>query len=141
MFCPVSRAAVYRRLQEGKLSIFLFHVTHKRTSLFGKSKTLRSSPFGYVPVSEVLAWKEELEERAVRQGAITREELEGAKPDWEGEFLHWRDRSERLTLFDLVRQDDTKISEIVGALGLGLVEAGVSKVKSTLGGTGGKRSG
>src|SRR5271154_5785276 len=28
MYCPVSRAAVYKRVKEGKLSMFLFHVTH-----------------------------------------------------------------------------------------------------------------
>ena len=27
MYCPASRAAVYKRIQEGRLSIFLFHVT------------------------------------------------------------------------------------------------------------------
>ena len=86
MYCPVSRAAVYKRIKEGKLSIFLFHVTHRKTTLFGKNKILRENPYGYVPVSEARAWRRELEERAVRQGLITEEELEGAKPDWQGGF-------------------------------------------------------
>ena len=83
MYCPVSRAAVYKRIKEGKLSIFLFHVTHRKTTLFGKNKILRDNPYGYVPVSEARAWRLELEARAVRQGLITEEELEGAKPDWQ----------------------------------------------------------
>ncbi len=95
MYCPVSRAAVYKRIKEGKLSIFLFHVTHRRTTLFGKNKILRDNPYGYVPASEARAWRRELETRAVRQGFITEEELEGAKPDWQGEFLAWRNRNER----------------------------------------------
>lgn len=95
MYCPVSRAAVYKRIKEGKLSIFLFHVTHRKTTLFGKNKILRDNPYGYVPVSEARAWRMQLEERAVRQGLITEEELEGAKPDWHGEFLEWRTRNER----------------------------------------------
>jgi hypothetical protein len=101
MYCPVSRAAVYKRLKEGKLSIFLFHVTHRKTTLFGKNKILREHPYGYVPVSEARAWRRELEERAVRQGLISEEELEGAKPDWHGEFLAWRNNKERVGLFDV----------------------------------------
>ncbi len=101
MYCPVSRAAVYKRIKEGKLSIFLFHVTHRKTTLFGKNKILRDNPYGYVPVSEARAWRLELEDRAVRQGLITQEELEGSKPDWLGDFLAWRNSKERLGLFDV----------------------------------------
>lgn len=95
MYCPVSRAAVYKRIKEGRLSIFLFHVTHRDTTLFGKNKILRDNPYGYIPASEARAWRMELEARALRQGLISEEELEGAKPDWQGEFLAWRNRSER----------------------------------------------
>jgi hypothetical protein len=102
MYCPVSRAAVYKRIKEGRLSIFLFHVTHRKTTLFGKNKILREHPYGYVPASEARAWRQELEERAVRQGLISEEELEGAKPDWHGEFLAWRNSKERLGLFDVM---------------------------------------
>ena len=101
MYCPVSRAAVYKRIKDGKLSIFLFHVTHRKTTLFGKNKILRDNPYGYVPVSEARAWRLELEARAVRQGLITEEELEGAKPDWQGEFLAWRNSKERLGVLDV----------------------------------------
>src|SRR5438874_7877067 len=75
MYCPVSRAAVYKRIKEGKLSIFLFHVTHRKTTLFGKNKILRGNPYGYIPVREARAWREELEQRAIRQGKIPEEEL------------------------------------------------------------------
>ena len=46
MYCPVSRAAVYKRIKEGRLSIFLFHVTHRTTTLFGKTY---AAPFGIPP--------------------------------------------------------------------------------------------
>lgn len=105
MYCPVSRAAVYKRIQEGKLSIFLFHVTHRTTTLFGKNRILRDNPYGYIPVSEARAWRRELEERALKQGVITEEELEGAKPDWHGEFLQWRNRRERMTFFAAMEHD------------------------------------
>jgi hypothetical protein len=92
MYCPVSRAAVYKRIKEGKLSLFLFHVTRRKTALFGGKKIVREMPYGYIPVSEVRAWRNELEERAIAQGNVTREDLEGAKPDWHGDFLDWQSR-------------------------------------------------
>ena len=92
MYCPVSRAAVYKRIKEGRLSLFLFHVTRRKTALFGGKKVVREMPYGYIPVSEVRAWRNELEERAIAQGNVTREELEGAKPDWHGDFLDWQSR-------------------------------------------------
>jgi hypothetical protein len=95
MYCPVSRAAVYKRIKEGKLSIFLFHVTSRTTTLFGKNRILRDNPYGYVPASEARAWRKELEERALSQGTITEEELEGARPDWSGDFLQWQNKRER----------------------------------------------
>jgi hypothetical protein len=115
MYCPVSRAAVYKRLKEGKLSIFLFHVTYRKTTLFGKNKILRDNPYGYIPVSEARAWRRELEERAVRQGLVTEEELEGSKPDWHGEFLAWRKSKERLGLFDVYRPAEV-LTGLAGAL-------------------------
>ncbi|HEX4084027.1 MAG TPA: hypothetical protein VHY22_03890 [Chthoniobacteraceae bacterium] len=105
MYCPVSRAAVYKRIQEGKLSIFLFHVTHRKTTLFGKNKILRDRPYGYIPASEARAWREELEQRALSRGTITEEDLEGAKPDWHGEFLEWRNQHERMGLLDVLKAD------------------------------------
>ncbi len=95
MYCPVSRAAVHRRVKDGKLSLFLFHVTENKTGLFRRGREVRTSPYGFVPVSECKAWKKEFEDRAVRQEEITREELEGAKPDWDGEFIQWDSRWQR----------------------------------------------
>lgn len=92
MYCPVSRAAVHKRIREGRLSLFLFHVTSQKNLFFGKTVTHRNTPFGYVPVSEAKAWKRELEERAVSQGLITLKELEGSKPDWAGDFVEWKSR-------------------------------------------------
>jgi hypothetical protein len=92
MFCPVSRASVHERVKRGKLSMFLFYVTHRKTTIFGKNKTVRESPFAYIPVSECKAWRKEIEARAQEQGYITRKELEGSKPDWEGEFMKWDSR-------------------------------------------------
>jgi hypothetical protein len=92
MYCPVSRAAVHRRIKDGKLSMFLYHVVERKTSLFRRDRDERKSPFAYIPVSECKAWKKEFEDRAVSQEQISRQDLEGAKPDWTGEFMEWDSR-------------------------------------------------
>lgn len=123
MYCPASRAAVYKRIQEGRLSIFLFHVTYRKTTLFGKNKILRENPYGYVPVSEARAWRQELEERAVRLGVITEEELEGAKPDWHGDFLQWKNKKERVGITDTMAVDGTSVFELIKCLAGSLLPA------------------
>ncbi|MFA5257353.1 MAG: hypothetical protein WC360_04320 [Opitutales bacterium] len=132
MYCPVSRAAVHKRVKEGKLTMFLFHVTHRRTTLFGQNKILRETPYGYIPVSELQAWRKELEERAVKQGNITVEDLAGSRPDWEGDFLSWKNKNERLSLVD----------ELIGVDGDGgLAEAIKNAIVAKLRGRGNNKGG
>jgi len=123
MYCPVSRAAVYKRVKEGKLSMFLFHVTWRKTTLFGKNKILRDSPYGYIPVRELKAWRDELERRAVEQGNVTEEELEGAKPDWTGDFLQWRNTKEQMGGLVLPETGELVLVGLVKALAGSLVKA------------------
>ena len=119
MYCPVSRAAVYKRMQEGKLTAFNFYPTGERTSFFGGLIRVREMPYCYIPVSEAKAWRKELEERALAQGKITQadldeakrsdewvykilkhgkmpiEELEGEKPDPDGDLLAWNSKFQK----------------------------------------------
>ena len=95
MFCPVSRAAVHKRMMEGRLSAFLFHTKEIKTNWFGKKRVIRKSPYILVPVSEAKAWKEELEKEALRRGYVSKEELEGNEPDWHGEFLEWKNKKDK----------------------------------------------
>lgn len=93
MYAPASRAAVYKRLQEGNLTAFAFHSTTSRKAIFTKKKRLtRSTPIVYIPVSECKAWGEELKDRMARKERITRGELEGTKPEWIGDFWEWRSK-------------------------------------------------
>ena len=89
MYAPVSRAAVHKRLKEGKLTGFFFHVTHRKRNFLGLDLSTRELAIGYIPVSECKAWKTEIEQRAIDQGRITEKELLGDKPDWHGGFLRW----------------------------------------------------
>ena len=88
----VSRAAVHQRLKDGKLTGFFYYSTKPRRFLFGTPKSKRELSFGYIPVSECLAWRKELEKRAVERGMVTAEELEGEVPDWQGWFLEWNSK-------------------------------------------------
>ena len=89
MFAPVSRAAVHKRVKDGNLTAFSFYVTETRKSLFGKQRKAREVALIYVPVCELKLWAEELEERMVKLGKVTAEELEGDKPDWTNDFWKW----------------------------------------------------
>jgi hypothetical protein len=92
MYAPVSRAAVHKRLKEGKLTGFFYHVTHRKRNFFGLDLSTRELAIGFIPVSECKAWKAEIEQRAIEQGVVTEKELSGDKPDWHGHFLDWNSR-------------------------------------------------
>ncbi|AOS43708.1 hypothetical protein Verru16b_00761 [Lacunisphaera limnophila] len=92
MYAPVSRAAVHKRLKDGKLSGFFFHINQRKRNFFGVDLSTRELAIGYIPVSECKAWKAELEQRAIDQGIVTEKELLGDKPDWHGHFLSWNSR-------------------------------------------------
>ena len=95
MFAPVSRAGVHKRIKEGRLTAFYFYVTKEKRGIFLKKKSVRENPYIYIPSSEARAWGKELEERMVRLGHVSEEELEEARPDWYGRFLNWRKRNRK----------------------------------------------
>jgi len=63
MYAGVSRAAVYQRINAGKLTVFTYHPSKVRKTLFGGLRKTRQSPFAFIPVSECKAWGEELKAR------------------------------------------------------------------------------
>jgi hypothetical protein len=77
---------VYKRLKEGNLTAFCFHVVKAERSLFGCQKKLKERPYVYVAVSECKAWGQDLRARPDRKEAYL-EAAGGEKPDHEGEFL------------------------------------------------------
>ena len=76
MFAPISRPAVHKKLKEGNLTAFHFFITSTRKGLFGKQRKTRETPLVYIPASELKAWGKELEERMLKLGKVTLEELE-----------------------------------------------------------------
>jgi hypothetical protein len=63
MFAPVSRAAVYQRLNVGGLTAFCYHPAKVRKTIFGGLRKTRETPYMYIPVSECKAWAEEVKKR------------------------------------------------------------------------------
>lgn len=112
MFAPVSRAAVHERMKEGKLTAFFFTVKRESTNIMGRPRESRGTPFIFIPVSELKAWAEEIKERAIKRGKVTREELEGEKPDWEGDFLKWRNKDKRPTLQDFLKEEGLSVMDL-----------------------------
>jgi hypothetical protein len=95
MFAPVSRAAVHKRLKQGKLSAFCFHPVETKRGLFGSREGVRQIPYCYIPASEAECWRKEIEDRMEKRGDLTRAELEGDRPDWQAGFLEWKHAQRR----------------------------------------------
>src|ERR1035441_9969904 len=64
MFVPVSRAAVHKRLREGRLTGFAFYVTSQGKSLWGKPRKIKARPYLVLSVSECKAWAKDLKRKA-----------------------------------------------------------------------------
>ena len=100
VYAGVTRAGVNKRLKKGKLTIFCFYTIEKRKIFFGREKTIKDFPSGFIPVSECKAWGKDLEKKIERMPTtktedITeemREELDcgnGDPKDWDSNFLNY----------------------------------------------------
>lgn len=87
-FGRVSRPGVYKRLKAGRLTAFCFNLVGEVTTLFGRKKEAKAMSIVYIPYSECIAWREELEARAERikaEGKMT-EKDKAAFEETGGEF-------------------------------------------------------
>ena len=94
-YAQVSRAAIHKRMKDGKLTCFLFDTTHRKRNIFGSTKEVRELAVSLIPVSECKAWAEELKLRALENGLLTKKDIEGDKPDWHGAFIEWNSKWQR----------------------------------------------
>jgi hypothetical protein len=63
MFVPVQRAAVHKRIKEGKLTAFFFYITHIESTFFGTKRKVKLRPYIVLSVSECKAWAAEMKRR------------------------------------------------------------------------------
>lgn len=107
-YAGVSRAAVHKRMKDGKLTAFIYNFTQRSRSYFlGRPKDKQELASVYVPVSECRAWWQELCMRAKRlaeereakgeplDDKVIKEisdslhaEAAGMPADWDGWFLY-----------------------------------------------------
>ena len=86
MFAPVSRSAVNKRVNNGMLTAFCFHVEKRERTLISKVFKPRELPFVYIPVSECKAWAEDLTNRIEARDAAELSEEDA--PNDEQVFLN-----------------------------------------------------
>lgn len=63
MFVPVQRAAVHKRIKEGKLTAFFFYITRLEGTFFGTKRKVKLRPYIVLSVSECKAWAAEMKRR------------------------------------------------------------------------------
>ena len=67
MYAAVSRAGVHKRLKEGRLTAFLYHVTETgEPPGGGEAHKEAGRAYTYIPVQECRAWAEQLKFRGRR---------------------------------------------------------------------------
>jgi hypothetical protein len=69
MHVKVSRAGVYKRMKEGRLTALCFHVEEQYRTIFRKREMIKTSghPYCCVPVTECVAWSEQLRHLEYRE--------------------------------------------------------------------------
>ena len=63
MFVPVQRAAVHKRIKEGKLTAFFFYITRNENTFFGTKRKVKLRPYIMLSLSECKAWAAEMKRR------------------------------------------------------------------------------
>jgi hypothetical protein len=97
MFVPASRAAVHKRMKEGRLTALCFHVVHDEKTFFGNVRKAKATPFVFIPVSECQAWAKELAEKRgtvepVDASDLSQEFLEVAPEDRENRKVRFTNK-------------------------------------------------
>ena len=78
IYASVSRAGIYKAINEGRLTAFGFHVTSHSRSVFGFKRKVRELPYLYIPTIECKAWGKSIEAKA-KAKTLTLEDNSGRK--------------------------------------------------------------
>jgi hypothetical protein len=111
VYVPVSRAGVHKRLKAGKMTAFLFHITSRERTFWGKPRKLKAQPYGYIPVIECKAWAAEAASRPENFEAFLNDVR---KDDWNQDFIDRdpRDKGRK----DVRNSNDLTIKEVIDLL-------------------------
>lgn len=105
MFVPASRAAVHKRLREGRLTGFAFYVTSQGKSLWGKPRKIKKRPYLVLSVSECQAWAKELKRKV---GLAEEAKL---NPDQRSMLLGRAAMSDERTTLEEVEEDEKFVDQ------------------------------
>ena len=110
MFVPVSRAAVHKRLKEGRLTALCFHVVHGEKTFFGNVRKAKATPFVFIPVSECMAWAKEIGEKrgvveSIDRSEASQEFLEKDPEDRENRKVRHTDKYLEKEIRGWIRQE------------------------------------
>jgi hypothetical protein len=111
VYLPITRAGVHKRLKSGKMTAFLFHVTGRERTFWGKDRKVKAQPYVYIPVIECKAWAAEVASRPENFEAFL---LDIRKRDWEQDFIDYdpKDKGRK----DVRNGRDLTIKEIIDIL-------------------------
>jgi hypothetical protein len=110
MFVPVSRAAVHKRLKEGRLTALCFHVVHDEKTFFGNVRKAKATPYVYIPVSECMAWAKEIAEKRggvemVDRSEVSQEFLEKDPEDRGNRKVHYTEKYAEQVIRGWIREE------------------------------------
>jgi hypothetical protein len=90
MYAKVSRAGVHKRMKEGRITAFLYHVVKGVTWITKREILENTSPYIYIPGIECRRWADIVNNRLTRREAYLECVGDG---DLRGDFLvRWRGR-------------------------------------------------
>ncbi len=110
MFVPVSRAAVHKRMKEGRLTALCFHVVQNERTFFGNVRKAKATPFVFIPVSECKAWAKEIQEKRgpveiIGPGDVSQEFLEKDPEDHKSRKVRYTEKYLDLETKEFIRQE------------------------------------
>ena len=116
MFVPVSRAAVHKRMKEGRLTALCFHVVHDEKTFFGNVRKAKATPFVFIPVSECKAWAKEIEEKRgqveiIEPGDASQEFLEKDPEDRKNRKVRYTEKYSESDIRGWIREEMQEASK------------------------------
>ncbi len=63
MYCNVSRAAAHKKINNGGITAFCFHVTKIEEAIFGEKSYICKTPYMLIPIYDLQEWEKELREK------------------------------------------------------------------------------
>ena len=133
MFVPVSRAAVHKRMKEGRLTALCFHVVRDEKTFFGNVRKAKATPFVFIPVSECMAWAKEIAEKrgeveTIDASHVSQEFLEKDPEDRKNSKVRYTEKYLSFETKEFIRQEIKEAIKEKAQKGQGTMKSDVSNL-------------